>query len=205
MKKYRLKKDLPTFKAGEEFYISDYGSLVKIDKYVDGNPYGKICAYSPPNLVKYPNILTDWFEEITEEPKTVWDLEEGDLAYVIRTIARDISIIEVCWNDTWVVDRTIGNTFLTREEAEKELARRKARQILLRDTKGFKPDWENTSVYDNNLVYMVYYDHRQNILLVNAYAINHFPCDIWFATKADAEASIKVHKKEWKVYLGVED
>ena len=28
---------------------------------------------------------------------------------------------------------------------------------------------------------------------------------IFFATKGDAEESIKKHEKEWKIYLGVED
>ena len=204
MKKYRLKKDLPTFKAGEEFYISDYGSLVKIDKYVNGTPYGMICAYAKSTLMKYPNILTDWFEEIPDLPKTIYDLKEGDKYFFINSVGL------VC-NELWGNQfddyrcRSAGNIFLTKKEAKREATRRLAKQVLLRDTKGFKPDWENTSALDNNWVYTVYYNHSTNILVTKGYAINQFPCDIWFATKAEAEAPIKVHEKEWKIYLGVED
>lgn len=60
MKYYRLMKDLPTFKAGEIFFINNYGQLVS-----DKNK--SIVAYSAGTLEKFPNILEEWFEE-TEKP-----------------------------------------------------------------------------------------------------------------------------------------
>lgn len=39
MKYYKLLKDLPTFKAGDLFYISEYGALVYLDGVVYRNPY----------------------------------------------------------------------------------------------------------------------------------------------------------------------
>ena len=62
MKRYKLLKDLPTFKAGDMFYISQYGALI----YDDGD-FG-VMAYSQSTLEKFPNILKEWFEEIQEEP-----------------------------------------------------------------------------------------------------------------------------------------
>jgi hypothetical protein len=56
-KYYKLKKDLPTFKKGELFYISDYGNLLNCE---DKN----IMAYTATTLTKFPNILKDWFEEV---------------------------------------------------------------------------------------------------------------------------------------------
>ena len=56
MKRYELKRDLPTFKAGEIFYLSDMGNLIHES---DG-----VVAYSWSTIDKFPNILTDWFEEI---------------------------------------------------------------------------------------------------------------------------------------------
>lgn len=61
MKRYKLLKDLPTFKAGDLFYISEYGALV----YDDGD--GGVMAYARQTLDMFPNILTEWFEEIQEE------------------------------------------------------------------------------------------------------------------------------------------
>jgi len=62
MLRYRLLKDLPTFKAGDMFYISQYGALI----YDDGG-FG-VMVYSQSTLKRFLNILTDWFEEIQEEP-----------------------------------------------------------------------------------------------------------------------------------------
>ena len=55
-KRYKLKRDLPTFKAGEVFYLSDAGNLFRESD--------DIAAYSWSTIDKFPNILTDWFEEI---------------------------------------------------------------------------------------------------------------------------------------------
>ena len=61
MKRYKLLKDLPTFKAGDMFYMSEYGDLI-----YDGDNVGiKTCTWQI--LERFPNILTDWFEEIQEE------------------------------------------------------------------------------------------------------------------------------------------
>ena len=61
LKQYKLKRDLPTFKAGSEFIIC-CGNLIEV------KPDGTlgVCAYSGNTLKKFPNILTDWFEEVKE-------------------------------------------------------------------------------------------------------------------------------------------
>ncbi len=61
LKQYKLKRDLPTFKAGDEFIIC-CGNLIEV------KPDGTlgVCAYSGTTLKKFPNILTDWFEEVKE-------------------------------------------------------------------------------------------------------------------------------------------
>lgn len=200
MKRYRLKKDLPTFKAGDIFRLEDSGNLVWHGSDNGESEYKSVVAYMCSTLNKFPDILTDWFEEIMEESKTVWDLKENDRCYVIRTDAHDSAVIEVHWNDTWAPHRIIGNVFLTREEAEKELARRKAKQILLRDTKGFKADWKNSSQNKT----LVYYDSCDKKLKVIPWSVNVFG-GIYFATSADADESVEKHEKEWRVYLGVEE
>lgn len=51
---YRLKKDLPTFKAGDLFYTDDYGSLCHFKD--------DIMAYHHTTIAKFPDMLKDWFE-----------------------------------------------------------------------------------------------------------------------------------------------
>lgn len=60
MKRYKLKRDMPAFKAGTECYIEEAGNMVPCR----GISY---TIVHKDQLEKNPNILTDWFEEI-EEP-----------------------------------------------------------------------------------------------------------------------------------------
>lgn len=191
MSSYKLKQPLPGYKVGEEFHLSNKGNLIHAAS-------GEL-VYTKRGLRRKPEILKDWFEEILEEPKTVWDLGIGDAYYI------------PCWDDqvgfdTWLdrpkdlVRRTLGNCFLTKEEAEKELARRKAKVILRRDTKGFEPDWRDTEQYKYYVSYYVCAD-RLEACLTNCYRNSY----LYFATREDAEASIKAHPEEWKTYLGVEE
>lgn len=58
------------------------------------------------------------------EPKTVWDLKNGDTYYLIDV---DGEVINATWNNDNIDNNSIqiGNAFLTREEAEFEVERRK--------------------------------------------------------------------------------
>lgn len=195
MKRYKLKKDLPTFKAGEEFYISQNGNLVKRGEYI----FDCIVAYAAQTLEKFPNILTDWFEEIPEELKTAADLRDGDRYYFIQNDGF------VCCS-IWDHDETdkgraeIGNIFLTEEEAVRALARRKAKQILLHDTNGYKPDLKDLQ----SEKWYAYYSIGDRCI----YTLNErswVEDRIYFASEEEANASIKRHRKEWLTYFGVEE
>lgn len=200
MKRYRLVKDLPTFEVGGIFEISKNGNLIKRGECISDC----IVAYAARTLKRFPNILTDWFEEIPEEPKTVWDLKEGDTYYIIVSNTNYLQAPEVescCFRPalkSWV---EMGELFLTREDAERAIARQKAEQVLKRDTKGFKPDW-NT---ETQTKYIVYFDHAYRQLSVDYWNTYHSQPSLYFATEEDAIASIKAHPDEWKTYLGVEE
>lgn len=193
MKRYKLKKDLPTFKAGQECWLAAGGHLFAQDE--GGRD---IIMYGPTTLAKYPNILTEWFEEIPERPKTVRDLKDGEDFYVLST--GGIVIGPNTWSGVWSQEREMGNVFLTEEEAEKEHDRRIAKVILEQDTNGFKPDWRDSS----QSKYFVDWSNRAldfHIERCTYMQTEQLP----FATAEDAEASIKAHPKEWKTYLGVEE
>lgn len=59
MKRYKLKKDTPAFKAGTECYIEEAGNMVPCR----GISY---TIVHKDQLEKDPNILTEWFEEVNE-------------------------------------------------------------------------------------------------------------------------------------------
>lgn len=210
MKKYRLKKDLPTFKAGEKFAIpEDGGGLWKIDGYDErGEWYGHICAYSKSTLEKFPNILEDWFEEIPEKPKTIWDLKNGDECWLRSTTLPPLYETplrpeKTVWDDSSVALcslRECGGVFLTREDCRRDIEWQIAYQILLRDTKGFKPDWNNA----DQTKYHVAYNYGTKNFWIDC---NWSQAEgaIYFASTHHAQASIEYHKKEWLTYLGVEE
>lgn len=135
MKRYKLAKDLPTFNAGDVFYLNEAGSLIHES---DG-----VAAYSWTTLDKFPNILTDWFDEIKEQTRLKPDTDQK--YYFIRTSGY---VYDSIWtNDS--IDRgrfDIGNCFKTEEEAERVVEKLKAWKRLKDSGLKFK-DW-NKSNYD---------------------------------------------------------
>ena len=136
MKRYKLKKDTPAFKAGTECYIEEAGNMVPCR----GISY---TIVHKDQLEKNPNILTDWFEEIEES--TRWKPETDQEYYCIGS---DGSVM----GDDWCglsIDHNrfdIGNCFESREEAEKAVERLKSWERLKDAGLKFK-DW-NKRNYD---------------------------------------------------------
>ena len=66
MKRYRLKYELPTFKQGELFHTDENGNLWR-DKGQKGKHWQEeVMAYHHKTIERFPDILTDWFEEYKE-------------------------------------------------------------------------------------------------------------------------------------------
>ena len=136
MKRYKLKRDLPTFKAGDRFVLIDSGSLIHES---DG-----VVAYSWTTLDKFPNILTDWFEEINES--TRWKPDRNQKYYYLGNSG---SVYYDTWANGSPIDNgrfEIGNCFQTEEEAEQAVEKLKAWKRLKDSGLKFK-DW-NKSNYD---------------------------------------------------------
>lgn len=207
MKRYKLLKELPTFKAGEEFFISESGNLIA------GTPrnpkqitvetsYGlpmkiDLMAYAQETLEEFPNILKDWFKEIKASEEYFYIDSNGDIEYSKSE-----------WNEEIVEQRKlIGNYFETKEEAEKYLEYLKAKVVIKRDTKGFKPDWTDKKTRK----YYGYWDFERGFK-------NYFEggkpswdslqttkeSNIYFESWEDIEKSFAKHPEEWKAYLTYE-
>ena len=136
MKRYKLKKNTPAFKAGTECYIEEAGNMVPCR----GISY---TIVHKDQLEKNPNILAEWFEEINES--TRWKPEMGEKYYISDSNG---SVYDSAWSNDYI-DRSrseIGNCFESREEAEKAVERLKAWERLKDAGLKFK-DW-NKSNYD---------------------------------------------------------
>ena len=189
MKRYKLKKDLPTFKEGEIFYLSDNGNLIRESD--------NVPAYSWSTIDKFPNILTDWFEEINES--TRW---KPEMCHEYYCLGSNSSVIPDDWCDL-DIDRNrfeIGNCFQTEEEAEKAVEYLKALAIVRGDaTKKFVKGKRN---------WYVYYDavYKWLDIVSNFSDIKNGIFGLpYFSTEDDARRSIEQHKNEWLTIFGVKE
>lgn len=192
MKQYKLKKDLPTFKTGDIFYLSDTGNL--FDRNFLHAKSSNI-VYSFKEIEKFPNILTDWFEEI-EEP-TRWKPEQDQEYYLLDSNGL---VHESVWADD-SADRSrfeIGNCFQTEEEIELVVEYLKALSVVRGDgTSKFTKGCRN---------WRVYYDSVYKYLAIesNFSDINNGIFGLpYFATEEDAQRSIELHRNEWLTIFGV--
>lgn len=190
MKRYKLKKDTPAFKAGTECYIEEAGHMVPCR----GISY---VIVHKDQLEQNPNILTDWFEEVKEP--TRWKPEKFQEYYYVNS---DGFAVVADWSD-WSLDNgrfEIGNCFKTKEEAERVVEYLKALAVVRGDaTAEFIKDISN---------WYVYYDISHNYLYVssNSYCLKNGIFGLpYFATKDDALRSIELHKKEWLTIFGVKE
>lgn len=199
MKRYKLLKDLPTFKAGDEFFISKGGNLVagtpeepkkvSVGEIAPTEVY--LMAYAKETLEQFPNILSDWFEEIKEQEQffTI-DVLKAKVVGIMKLISLELGFQKI---------RELGLLFYTKKEAEAYFEYLKAKAIIKQDTKGFKPnwvDWEERKYYG-------YWDFDYEEL-ENSYTSMDKKSEIYFKSKEDIEESFKKHPKEWEIYLTYE-
>ena len=193
MKRYKLLKDLPTFKAGDDFFLTDTGNLFH-GKSLHNNTE---IVYSFSEIEKFPNILADWFEEIKEQ--TRWKPEMDQTYYGISIGS---SVFSEYWNDLTVdYDRfNIGNCFETKEEAEKAVEYLKALAIVRGDaTKKFVKGERNWFVFYNVTADYLDFGYDYSDIRNGVFGLP------LFATEEDAQRSIELHKNEWLTIFGVKE
>lgn len=182
MKRYKLLKDLPTFKAGDEFYLDSNNSLR-----LKGSD---IMAYNHKTLEKFPNILTDWFEEILEYERR--RAEYRGLYYYVNSLGIISSNND--YRDTEDDHLySIGNYGLIKEELEAKREYNIARQILLDDAEGgkWKKDGTNLYVYyDYSVDKWIPYEDIGSVQVVGA---------IYFQDEKDVQKSLEEHEEQWKI------
>ena len=202
MKRYKLLKDLPTFKAGQLAYISKTGNLIA------GTPENQkttetgliIMIYHETTLKKFPNILTEWFEEVQEPTDSIhWKPKKGDKIWYLDEngntnftyFDEDDSYHLSCFE--------FGNTYRTSQECEKARERRLA-EVRLQQTSNFKPDLNN-----GKLGWIVGYSCRTKKLIVERFVYSYYGETIHYKTAEDAKKSIEENEQDWKIYFGIKE
>ena len=193
MKKYKLLKDLPFAKAGEIFIREtdkkadiDY---VEISKRVNADDYDETRFGLKTNF--FLNNFNEWFEEIKEY-------------YVINPVFGEVlKTKDNSYSDLQIRNmRDLGMLFDTWLEADRNLAYLKAKAIIKQDTKGFKPNWNDTK----QIKYSCSYDKDRFtghgcVKPVIEETSTKMGALIYFKSKEDIEESLKKHPEEWRKYL----
>lgn len=183
MKRYKLKKDLPTFKAGDEFYTDSNNNLRL------SGP--EIVAYSHITLRKFPNILKDWFEEIPNYKR--WRARQGNTYWFINDGGDEEYEMETGheFDDfRWVS----GNYFKNKKEAKTYKKYLLARQVLLDDTDGGK--WSED---DGN-----FHVFRCGIAMDVTNSLFYRPGTIFSQSAEALRKSLEIHGKQWDTVLEYE-
>lgn len=117
MQKYKLLKDLPLAKAG---------TIVSLNRESRKKTYWQASIMWETGAIAYipQSDIAEWLED-ERKPKSVWDLKDGDECYILSSDDR-IFKAEGWYNDVIKNYINIWLVFLTEEEAEKELEKRKA-------------------------------------------------------------------------------
>jgi hypothetical protein len=199
MKRYKLLKDLPTFKAGQLAYISKTGNLIA------GTPENQkttetgliIMIYHETTLKKFPGILTEWFEEIKEPTDSIhYKPKDGEEYFYISDYG---SVYSDIWSGNYIdINRlALGLIYPTEEECEKAKERRLAK-VRLQRTSDFKPDFKN----DRGGWVVCHY--RGRLDCIKTYSCNSGE-PVRYETLKDAEKSIKENERDWKIYFGIKE
>lgn len=188
MRLYKLLKDLPTVKAG---------AIFKEKIKIDGTRVLKACESGRKHsiLVREIDNFDEWFEPTDS---INWNLKWNDTYWYIDYWGK-VS----CRNYTdAIIDRLNidnGNAYHTEEEC-KEAHERKLAEVRLRKTSDFEPIFE--SEYGG---WIVYFDYENRMLD----CAKVFSCDrgelVHYATKEEAEKSIKENRADWLAYFGIKE
>ena len=123
--------------VNEEFYVIDengtkIGGLISIIFYFDKNMRlnMKLVESDCRDVLRGLMLGEYRIEKIPQKPKSVWDLTEEDMYYFINCYGEIDSTFYDCDEDVDIIK--CGNAFLTREEAEHEVERRKCESVLLK-------------------------------------------------------------------------
>ena len=145
-------------------------------------------------MLDHIDDFDEWFEEI----------EEPEEYFIINFLHLRITKIATDFFAEWVIEnlKSLGLLFKTEEEAEKYLEYLKAKTVIKQDTKGFKPNWNDTK----QIKYSCSYDEDRFtgygcVKPVIEKTSTKMGALIYFKSEEDIKESLKKHPEEWRKYL----
>lgn len=194
--KYKLLKDTPTIKAGTIFE--------KVVRGVDGIKGSAVVVPIGANIdfqwtIKDVDNFDEWFEEIEEPLDSIhWEPDFGEEYWYVNYIG---DVVCRVWEDAgvdfWLLES--GNIYRTKEECEKAHERKLA-EVRLQRTSNFEPDFE-----DCRGGWVVYYNYKDKELYAYDTDYDDSGEIVRYATKEEAEKSIRENREDWMKHFGVKE
>ena len=210
MKRYKLLKDLPTWKAGDIFILKENGNLFWNDNGTE------VMIYFSATIEKFGILKNkEWFEEIIEKPKSVFGLKEWDKYWFIsaknfyNSSIFDYEEFKSYYLETW-------NVFLNKEEAEQEFNKRYAIQRIKKycyenNIELFSNEEVNEALKNNRNkyrlntidVYYIYYNTIDKRFDSGFWCVAKYTEYFYFKNKKDVEQVIKNCEADLKIIFNV--
>lgn len=191
MKRYRLVKDLSNLKKGTIFSEDNsfFGARILTTKTKDAG----INFISNEFFEKFLEEIQDPTDSIHWKPKRnekIWYLDKnGDIIFSYFNVNSPHNRKLLEFGKAY---RTLGECARARERILAE--------VRLRRTSTFKPDFEN-----RNGGWIVVYNYAYHKLFAENIRFEDSGEPVRYATKEDAEKSIKENERDWKIYFGIEE
>jgi hypothetical protein len=191
LKRYRLVKDLSNLKKGTIFSEDNsfFGARILTTKTKDAG----INFISNEFFEKFLEEIQDPTDSIHWKPKRnekIWYLDKnGDIIFSYFNVNSPHNRKLLEFGKAY---RTLGECARARERILAE--------VRLRRTSTFKPDFEN-----RNGGWIVVYNYAYHKLFAENIRFEDSGEPVRYATKEDAEKSIKENERDWKIYFGIEE
>ena len=191
-KYYRLTKPRPTFEVDDVFKINNSGHLEYVKGAQDVKKGQQLIAYTKMTLDKFPNILTDWFEELPGfAPYKKWRGEIGDVYWFIDDTGK-ITFEEELNSSADDYRWRTGNYFKSKSETEKYREFLYSLNVLLIDANG-------GHYIDGGENWIACYDrHNEAYATIDDIDVISFG-GVWFQDINDLERSLDNHSYDWDI------
>ena len=195
--KYKLLKDTPTIKAGTIF--EEIVNMSDGTRELTVAVPGEDTPQDPQFTIQDIDNFDEWFEEMEEPTDSAhWKPKIAEKYFYINEYG---DVEWEVWNDDDVDNRlmAMGLVYRTEEECEKAKERKLA-EVRLQRTSTFKPDLEKCKGG-----WVVDYDYCAGIFSCTHIYSTSRGEPVYYATKEEAEKSIRENEQDWKIYFGIKE
>ena len=175
----------PKFELGQKV-VDRYGNVITVIKFnsyhFEDNEYWYDVSYDGEVRIKKESFL----KPCIEKSKTVWDLEEGEECYSLTICG---NVLHGFWDgsSSSIEIRDTGGIFLTKEEAQYEIERRKVETEMLH--LGGRREFKNG---ENNYYIVCDFDSSHfAICIFNNKSDGFAPMTIYFDSAKECKNAIK--------------